>query len=80
MKKALVILLTTTLLMACEMESEPKGSGTLRLEIFKQCMTLAAELQSPSESLSTTESEVGDVVSECSNQAYYMANQIGQKG
>jgi uncharacterized protein YcfL len=80
MKKVTTILLVTSLLVGCKIkEKEPDGSGSLRLEIFKECMTLAAKLQSPSEALSTTESEVADVVSECSEQAYYMATHITSK-
>lgn len=69
------------LLSGCNSDPEIKdGSGTLRYEIFRECMRLAAALQSPKESLSTTESEVDDVVDECSNEAYYMANNIKNNG
>lgn len=68
-------------LSGCKSESEIKnGSGTLRYEIFKECMRLAAALQSPKESLSTTESEVDDVVAECSRQAYNIATHIKNNG
>lgn len=77
--RKLAIVVLALLLTACS-PAEPDGSGTLRYEIFQQCMTLTAKLQSPSEQLSTTESEVGDVVDECSQESYYMSNHITTRG
>ena len=79
MTKLSIAAFAVVLLMGCK-PAPHDGTGTLRYEIFKQCMTLAAKLQSPSEQLSTTESEVADVVDSCSHQAYYMSNHIKENG
>lgn len=44
--------------------------GKLRHQLFVECMELAAKLQRQGDD------DVSDVVDECSNEAYYMANQI----
>ena len=76
-----LILIVALLMAGCEVgEKEKDGSGTMRYEIFKTCMELAAKSQSPQQSLSTYESELADVVDSCSNQAYYMANHVATSG
>lgn len=44
--------------------------GDKRLELFKECMLLAAKMPRQADD------DVSDIVSECSSQAYYMTNFI----
>ena len=76
-----LILMSALLMVGCEVgEKEKDGSGTMRFEIFKTCMELAARSQSPQQSLSTYESELADVVQACSVSALNMAQHIADKG
>lgn len=76
-----LILMSALLMAGCEVgEKEKDGSGSMRFEIFKTCMELAAKSQSPQQSLSTYESELADVVKACSISSLNMASHIADKG
>jgi hypothetical protein len=79
MKLLLSVLLTGAILSGCKISTEAREAkgkiqGDLRLEIFKECMSLAAEVN---KATSQHYNDLDEVVSECSNQAYYMSRQIG---
>jgi len=72
MKKILLVLLIIILFVGCyiEPERDSKQTGELRHKLFVERMELAAKMPRQSDD------DVGDVVSECSSQAYYMANHM----
>jgi len=70
--RIIFIVLFFVLLAGCKDDPEAEAkSGKLRIELFKQCMELAAGVNK-----ATTQhyNDLDDVVGECSQQAYYMAN------
>jgi uncharacterized lipoprotein len=72
--KMLAICLTVLLVAGCsevsltERSSGDIKKGKLRHELFVECMNLAAKMPRQADD------DVSDIVSECSNQAWYMAN------
>jgi hypothetical protein len=74
-----ILIILILLFAGCNPEREPDGSGTLRRELFKECMLLAVKHQA-AESLSTYESETSELVDSCDTQSYYLANQITTRG
>jgi hypothetical protein len=77
--KTPILIILILLFAGCEKIREPDGSGTLRRELFKECMLLAAKHQA-AESLSTYESETSELVDSCNSQSKYLANQITTRG
>ena len=77
---AVVIAFTFLMLAACSGPPVKTGVGTLRYEIFQECMRLAALSQSPSGNLATHESETSELVSSCSLESMRIADQITRRG
>ena len=71
--KIILFVIITVGLIGCNNADPAKmvGAGELRLEIFKDCMKLAKQVQQE-----THYNYADEIVAECSNQAYYMSNQI----
>ena len=79
MKLLLSVLLIGVVLSGCNISTEKsraqdKVRGEKRLEIFKECLSLAAEVN---KATSQHYNDLDEVVSACSTQAYYISNQIG---
>jgi len=51
-------------------KNKVKATGDARIAVFKECMVLAANMPRQSDD------DVADIVSQCSNQAYYLTNYI----
>lgn len=69
--RPLAALLACLILTACDAaKPTPAARGDARIALFKECMQLAAKLERKADD------DVADVVSQCSNQAYYMTNHI----
>lgn len=70
MKTAL--LLAAILLSGCKVEyaTDSQKTGDARIEIFKQCMNLAAKMPRQADD------DVADVVKQCSQQSYAMTRYI----
>lgn len=66
-------LLTVVLATGCTKERSPEkqhAHGELRHKLFVECMELSAK------NVRKADDDVGDIVSECSSQSWYMANGI----
>lgn len=69
--RPLAALLACLILTACDAaKPTPAARADARIALFKECMQLAAKLERKADD------DVSDVVSQCSNQAYYMTNHI----
>lgn len=69
--RPLAALLACLMLAACDAAKPiPTARADARIALFKECMQLAAKLERKADD------DVADVVSQCSNQAYYMTNHI----
>lgn len=70
-------------LTGCYEEQEKDGSGTIRYEIFKQCMSTAKEFDNKLESLFLEDSSydgIADIVETCTSTSYYISNDIQKRG
>jgi hypothetical protein len=75
--KILILLISVLFITGCEIQKD--GSGTLRRELFKECMELAVKHQD-AQTLSTYESETSELVDSCDSQSGYLANHITNRG
>lgn len=74
-------------LSGCGSELDPTkkdGSGSLRHELYKECMGYALKFDKPTTSLSLEDAEYGDgiaeVIKQCTSSSWYMANHITDDG
>lgn len=74
MKRVAYVLIALLFLAGCSDSAETKAALAKRIDarigLFKECMILASRLQRQAND------DVAEVVENCSNQAYYMTNQI----
>jgi hypothetical protein len=72
--KYILIILASVFLFGCTQNKEDASviekRGAARLEVFKQCMELAAK------NARKADDDVSDIAKECSNQSYYLTNYI----
>jgi hypothetical protein len=65
-----MLLLSAIFLTGCMDKPLEKAKGETRHKLFVECMELAAKMPRQADD------DVADIVSACSNQAMYMANQL----
>jgi hypothetical protein len=70
-KQSLTVAMCTALIGCAEVDMTERGEA--RIAMFRECMTLAAEMPRQSDD------DVSEVVSACSTQAWYMTKHIGTK-
>lgn len=75
--KLIILLISILAIAGCAPEKD--GSGTLRRELFKECMELAVKHQN-AQTLSTYESETSELVDSCDSHSGYLANHITSRG
>ena len=59
-------------LAGCDKTDNEIMVGKLRHDLYVECMNLAAKITRQSDD------DVSDIIGECSNEAYYMANQMSK--